>query len=111
MAAPVLAFTDPTVLSWFGSNLVPPAAPPLLDKQLLRSPSAAWLVQIQEQNRLPFVCQPGRTLPTAFATKIPTPPMGRMIVLTFPPIYKERINNTVNRPQLGQIWPRKVKST
>lgn len=37
--------------------------------------------------------------------RIPIPPMGRQMLLTFPPIYRER-GAAANRPAEGQTWPR-----
>ena len=36
--------------------------------------------------------------------KLPLLPIGRQIIITFPPIYKDR--SSARRPLRGQLWPR-----
>lgn len=90
MAAPVKAFIDPTYLS----RMVPAATIPKVFWPPLRSftpdPIGAIIQQVPEDERLPLfagaLAKPGY----AFYARVPTPPMGRLAILTFPPIYKER---------------------
>ncbi len=42
---------------------------------------------------------------TVTTPRAPLPPMGRQVILTFPPIYKERGGGTT-RQLVGQTWPR-----
>lgn len=96
MATPFKNFTDPTGLSAMTAS-VPMVQPglPSLGFGLL-----AWM---------PFTFIPwamvlpgalARPLTAGMVPRIPIPPMGRQILLTFPPIYRERGGNAI-----GQLYP------
>ncbi len=92
------------MLSKLGSQAIPtPPIPEIViacGKALVQAPHAffRWQTKIRLQDG-----PATNPLPTP---RIPLPPMGRQALLTFPPIYKERVNATHNRPTSGQTWPR-----
>lgn len=91
MAAPVKNFTDPTTLSKMGPDLSmllvvprPPQFQSLTGALLIWNPFPWAMVQ-------PGVLAPKPVLQQQL--RIPTPPMGRQMVLTFPPVYRSNDSN------------------
>lgn len=102
MAAPVKAFIDPTFLSRLG-----PSTPikPLYLKLSTPKPGVGAQVVVQTPEArvipIPLVAGPAKDKLHLFP-KVPTPPMGRQIIITFPPIYKERGAGGFTT---GQLYP------
>ena len=97
MSSPTINFTDPNGLSAFFSVNVPVSSVSLVS--LL--PSLVLLPNVF--CRWSLLC-PGHSCPPLALganPRIPLPPMGRQVVLTFPPIYKERPKGRTE----GQIFP------
>jgi hypothetical protein len=91
MAAPVKNFTDPTTLSKLGPDvpmpLVQPGIPTFGMSQticLIWNPYPWALTQLGTMGPKPVIQE---------ALRIPTPPMGRQMVLTFPPVYRSNDGN------------------
>lgn len=115
MPTPAKAYVDPT--GFIRASLTPalplpyafnPVIPPL-------PPGVnPMVVLVRPSNFKVIVNQPSTiigsriTIPPPFTIKIPTPPMGRQQIITFPSIYKERNANST-RPLVGQQWPRLEK--
>lgn len=72
---------------------------------LLPSPTACDLMFVPGQIQ---AADARLTITNTVRSKLPPPPMGRQILLTFPPIYKERGGSV--RDMVAQTWPRLVKS-
>lgn len=116
MAAPTKNFTDPSGTPFR-----------LLDGGVVSSAWSAVSGAINEAGRMGFVLLPPSApdfrmtnaamlaadrrveVNNGVKSKVPPPPMGRQILLTFPPIYKERDANS-SRILAGQTWPRYAKS-
>jgi hypothetical protein len=102
MAAPIKAFIDPTFLSRLG-----PSTPlkPLFTKLSLTIKQASGLqtvVQTPPEKSIPLVLVAGPAKDKLHLfPKVPTPPMGRQAILTFPSIYKERGGGVTT----GQLYP------
>lgn len=106
MAVPVKAYIDPTYAGRFG-----PVAPALdfsINKLLLpkMSPFAPILFKVPETQRIPYVASRIKEINPTFYPKLPTPPMGRAVVMTFPAIYKEYSAGSTTI--VGQIYPPKA---
>lgn len=100
MASPAKAFIDPTYLSRMvpGNAMTGVVCPPL---RTFRTDATGLIIQqMAEANRIPMVTGMPAVVPFSFFAHVPTPPMGRLAILTFPPIYKER-----QGPTIGQIYP------
>lgn len=107
MAAPVKALVDPV-----GFLRQAPADVSVLCQA---APPSWGTLSVLIQNLPPQVVLGGPVAvgvtsaynPTEPEARIPTPPMGRIHVNTFPPIYRERVNRVASRirPAVGQIWP------
>ena len=103
---PTINFTDPTGLSIL---LIPQNV--VVSTTFSLSVSAVRYQTVHTFFRWSTLLQSGTTKkifestprPTRAGT-IPLPPMGRQIILTFPPNYKERTG--AGRPIKGQLWPR-----
>lgn|SRR5574340_621505 len=105
MATPVKNFTDPTgVFRMLSSRSIPITAGISIIKepgrmQIVFLPKAASYLMFQG----PADIQAGDKrvgITNEVRSKLPPPPMGRQILLTFPPIYKERAGATI-----GQVYP------
>lgn len=98
MAAPTKNFIDPTYLSRLGPVFPAPEA------GQLRMPLANFFGVVPRltpaAGMIPFLVKPGPYFPPAVVNRIPTPPMGKLVILTFPPIYRERTG-----VKIGQIYP------
>ena len=105
MASPVKNFQDPSGISRMSPSR-PAAAFPKI-----HTPSQLAVAMVNPlDTRIFLVAAEKRVLSMAIKmVKIPPPPMGRMFVATFPPIYRERGGS--NRPQDGQVWPRLVEGS
>ena len=103
---PTINFTDPTGLSKLLVSQSVPASKPI---SLSLYPARYWIANtffrwaIISQNGTARKIFESTPRPTRVGT-IPLPPMGRQIILTFPPNYKERTGG--GRPIRGQLWPR-----
>ena len=99
MASPVKAFQDPTGLARLGDPL-----------SLLLGPIEGRFHTAAQIPQRPFArVMVGPPVPLVQThvppqIQIPPPPMGRVVLSTFPPIYKERWATA--RPATGQIQPR-----
>lgn len=101
MATPVKNFTDPTFLPMVmrgdvGIGAPTPAVPIAF---------AALTLGLKRELILVSLGRPPVTYNTVFSP-IPPPPMGRQILMTFPPIYKERGTGEV--VSTGQLFPPKA---
>lgn len=98
MASPAKNFSDPTGISALFSALPVPARAPLtiglVSSKLLPNSFCRWALL-----RIGALARP---LTAGTIPRIPTPPMGRQIVLTFPSIYKERGGGVY---ATGQLYP------
>lgn len=96
MASPTKNFQDPTTLSRMGPVMPVNAVVPRLAVML----TAGWM----PHNFHPWVLVQGGVqgprVGGQMTPRIPTPPMGRQLILTFPPIYKSR-----QGIKIGQIYP------
>ena len=101
MAAPTINYTDPTFLYTglkVGLPLLFPRVP-----QPMRNPIPVVLGQPSADWNFPMLTRPMVKPPAmSYLPKIPTPPMGKILVLTFPSIYKERGNGAATT---GQLFP------
>lgn len=107
MSAPVKNFTDPTTLSFMPAPYAfPPVTPPPAPKM--------FALSLQLWNHYKFgLMTPSitrKSIPVPFTPMLPIPPMGRQVLLTFPPIYRERGGGS-NRPSQGELWPRLQPAT
>jgi hypothetical protein len=102
MAAPAKAFIDPTFLSRLGERhgIILFQKVEILDSITVGLPTNPTL-----PGRLPVIVLESEDLDTRLYPKVPTPPMGRLSILTFPPIYRERGNGAVTT---GQLFPPKA---
>jgi hypothetical protein len=69
---------------------------------LLSNPLGIMLQVVPENTRIPFFCGKKSDMAMPHNPRIPTPPLGRQIVMTFPSIYKEKDGGLVNT---GQLYP------
>lgn len=96
MASPTKNFQNPTTLSRLGPvmpvNAVAPRLAVMLTAGFLPNNFHKWwTVQVDVQ---------GPRSGGQMTPRIPIPPMGRQLILTFPPIYKSR-----QGIKIGQIYP------
>jgi len=98
MATPVLNFTDPTFLPrefapMSGANRNTPPIPSVVAVMTFGT-IVPGLIMVRSL---------GEDRASGFFSPIPPPPMGRQIILTFPPIYKEKGGSTAITT--GQLYP------
>lgn len=101
MAAPTLVLPDGTIMKQMAPAqlLAMVAITPALTK--------AWTPREADLG-IPSAVQRGSIVvmdPVEF--RVPPPPMGRQIAVTFPPVYKE-FGSKTPRPDEGRVWPRPV---
>ena len=102
MASPEKKFLDPVGLSQMGACFAPGLVPiPERYRTASWIPAPAFAhLMVSLPQRLPQTHVPAQV-------QIPPPPMGRVVISTFPPIYRER--GAASRPSFGQIQPRGLK--
>lgn len=112
MAAPAKNFTDPSGTPYRLGNQIPSSHQSGTFIPLLVGTSLSFMSQIvlapkaYFDNRLGMWfggAQSKNSLDNNVKSKLPPPPMGRQIILTFPPIYKERGGSTAITT--GQLYP------
>ena len=105
MAAPTRNFTDPTGLSSLAPSVLPPLAVPIGPRltQAAALPQAAWKHPVLNAG----LWMPRCPLPVPPVVVVPPPPLGKLVLATFPSIYKER--GASSRPTSGQLQPRGFK--
>jgi hypothetical protein len=103
MPAPVKAFSNPTTLNWLSPLDLPKNA-----VKTINSPgiTAALMPSAPDYTLVVVAGMLDKSLPLNQVKTIPLPPMGRQMLLTFPPVYKERGGSGNARPTTGQLWPR-----
>ena len=103
MSAPTYNYTDPVgLLRSLPQDLVVPVKYAQVDVQML----ATLHTEIKNFNgyRPVFVMALPMKKLEIIISKIPKPPVGKMLINTFPPIYKERIN-TVGIADSPRVFP------
>ncbi len=111
MATPSKNFIDPTYLGLYGQYSS--FCTFIKINYVSSSPIDKIPHFANESLRIPYVLNSGTSIGVSnLKPRIPTPPMGRQVILTFPPIYRERPGGTTTvvtvptRPSSGQVWPR-----
>lgn len=110
MAQPVKAYIDPTFLSKIGPFIPLPIAPSLSS---LKIATAMVYRDTPESQRIPYISKRVELI-SPNASRIPTPPMGRLTVLTFPAVYKDRPLPPTSPPPLSNtewdiLWLQKCQ--
>jgi hypothetical protein len=95
-------YSDPTGPN-FGSLRVPTTFPTPASLGMNLAASMVW-TKWKYEMWYPAQMMPPLAIKTV--VRIPTPPMGRQIILTFPPIYKERGGG--DHATTGQLYPPKA---
>lgn len=103
MAAPAKAFIDPTFLYRNSglSSCFRIYQPVRVSMRPL--PAGHQVHKTSESLQIPLFLKPGGdTRKMRIYNRVPTPPMGRLAILTFPSVYK----TGGGRPAFGQLYPR-----
>jgi hypothetical protein len=99
VAAPAKAYIDPTYLSRY--NICPPQ---IYYPVVHPLPNYfGQVVGLPQDERLPLIQLNAPILNHAHYARVPTPPMGRQLILTFPSIYREREVFT------GRLYPTGIR--
>lgn len=101
---PTKNFTDPT-----GTSILLIAQVPLMFPSITINAMAFKYKEVYQFFKFGLMRQGGvvgkiLTKDTPNIPSIPKSPMMKQLILTFPPVYKERSNR--ERPLKGQLWPR-----
>lgn len=103
MASPVLAYTDGAIL-----RQMAPLKPFVMMRIVPPSLTEAWLPRSADFTIPSKVAVNSIVTLDPVEFRVPPPPMGRQIVVTFPSTYREW-GAGVKRPDHGLQWPRSVK--
>jgi hypothetical protein len=103
MATPAKAFIDPTGVLWGPSTHLTLRAAAYASSI---KPFGSVIVALQPKGFVPNLTLGLLGTMTPYVnnvkSKIPPPPMGRMLFATFPPIYKEKVKYAIST---GQLYP------
>lgn len=91
MASPVKNFTDPTTLSRMVSFSLFSLPIPIIH---MPSMLKCFGEPTPKSNGLFLVGKTLAPIVIAHTAQVPKPPLGKMLINTFPPIYRERVNVT-----------------
>jgi hypothetical protein len=106
MAAPVKAFIDPTGVMWITpTRLLPKTQYQVGVPNKQTSAKVCFYIPPAFDKRMTLFGKMLDTLGNTVRSKIPPPPMGRQLILTFPPIYKEKVQYASST---GQLYPPKA---
>lgn len=101
MAAPVKNFTNPTGITLMSSAQFPTIIP---NQFLMFYKTGSWIMNnFYDPRTLVMTSKNAMSNMTNvnYFPKLPPPPLGRVLVTTFPPIYKSKVPIVA-----GQLYPR-----
>lgn len=102
MAAPAKNYSDPTTLSKWSLGIPAPSTSAL---PFLRQPSA-WLPVTGHMGDMPMIAVASASAQiNTSGVRVPNPPVGRMLIATFPSIYRDRDSALSRKSLVGQVWP------